>query len=85
MNFFKDMLIIFIMSININDIIIMAVCIIVCIIIIIFINRDKFSLNCKNKEVKVEYYNEDKQFDDNIKLIIDANNNNINNKDNELL
>jgi hypothetical protein len=74
MNFFKDKSIINIlltMSIDINNIIILVVCIIISIIIIIFINRDKFSLNCKTKEVKIEYY--DKQLDDNIKLIIDTN------------
>jgi len=73
--------ILLIMPIDLNNIIIIVVCIIISIIIMTVINRDKFSLNCKNKEVKVEYYNEDKQFNDNIQLII----NNNKTHDNDLL
>ena len=69
------------MIIDIEDIIIILVCIIVCIIIMIFINRDKFSLNCKKKEITIDYNEANKNFDDNIKLIIDTNKT----QDNDLL
>jgi hypothetical protein len=45
------------MLISIENIIIIVICVILSILIIIFINRDKFSLNCKkNKEMYFHKY-----------------------------
>ncbi len=62
--------------ISLSDIIIIVICIIVSFIFFIFLNRDKFSLNCKknhtlnmqNDQTSIKFNDED-NFDDNIKLI----------------
>ncbi len=62
--------------ISLSDIIIIVICIIVSFIFFIFLNRDKFSLNCKknhtlnmqNDQTSIKFNDAD-NFDDNIKLI----------------
>ena len=69
------------MLISITDVIIIVICIIISIIFMIFINRDKFSLNCKknveingnlNNQTSIKF-DDHSDFEDNIKLISNIN------------
>ncbi len=66
------------MIISISDLIIILICITLSIIFFIFINRDKFSFNCKKNTQSIQSiqstqssikFDDEANFDDNIKLI----------------
>lgn len=69
------------MIISITDIIVIVICISLTIIFFIFINRDKFSLNCHKKQTidnNIRSYpsikfDDESNFEDNIKLISNVN------------
>jgi hypothetical protein len=73
------------MIISISEVIIIIICIIISIIFMIFINRDKFSFNCKkNREINRDVndnlntqtsikFDDQSDFEDNIKLISNIN------------